>query len=135
WQAFAVKTLVEGGRNEDSHITRLSAYVDRMPLFGIAYLSDALIARANNVAPPSAAATKAAEVGGPILADLHRRLSNGILPEGGTAHVEELADPYLLWFWNSNIRSTAIVLGTLVRGGAPGDEQLVKRMVRWMMQV
>jgi alpha-2-macroglobulin len=145
WQAFAVKTLVEGGRNEDSHITRLSAYVDRMPLFAIAYLSDALIARANNVAPPpSAASTKAAEGGGPTLADLHRRLSNGILPEGGTAHVEELADPYLLWFWNSNIRSTAIVLGTLVRGaptraaeggGATQDEELVKRMVRWMMQV
>jgi uncharacterized protein YfaS (alpha-2-macroglobulin family) len=110
WQAFAVKTLVEGGRNEDSHITRLSAYVDRMPLFAIAYLMDA---------KPSA--------------DLHRRLSNGILPEGGTAHVEELADPYLLWFWNSNIRTTAIVLGTLVRNGS--DEELVKRMVRWMMQV
>jgi uncharacterized protein YfaS (alpha-2-macroglobulin family) len=110
WQAFAVKTLVEGGRNEDSHITRLTSYVDRMPLFGIAYLMDA---------KPSA--------------DLHRRLSNGILPEGGTAHVEELADPYLLWFWNSNIRSTAIVLGTLVRNGS--DEELVKRMVRWMMQV
>src|SRR5207248_2729747 len=27
------------------------------------------------------------------------------------------------------------VLGTLVRGGATGDEELVKRMVRWMMKV
>ena len=110
WQAFAVKTLVDGGRNEDSHITRLASYADRMPLFGIAHLMDAK-----------------------PLPDLHRRLSNGILPEGGTAHVEELADPYLLWFWNSNVRSTAIVLGTLVRNGA--DEEIVKRMVRWMMKV
>jgi len=110
WQAFAVKTLVDGGRNEDSHITRLASYADRMPLFAIAHLMDAK-----------------------PLPDLHRRLSNGILPEGGTAHVEELADPYLLWFWNSNVRSTAIVLGTLVRNGA--DEEIVKRMVRWMMKV
>jgi len=109
WQSFAVKTLVEGGRNEDSHITRLTSYADRMPLFGIAYLLDA---------KPNP--------------DLHRRLTNAILPEGGYAHVEELNDPYLLWFWNSNVRSTAIVLGTLVRHGE--DEELVKRMVRWMMK-
>jgi alpha-2-macroglobulin len=109
WQAFAVKTLVDGGRNEDSHIHRLNTYADRMPLFAIANLMDA---------KPSA--------------DLHRRLSNGILPEGGYAHVEELADPYLLWFWNSNVRSTAIVLGTLVRNG--NDEEIVKRMVRWLMK-
>ena len=45
-------------------------------------------------------------------------MSNAILPEAGSAHVEELSDPYLLWFWNSNVRSTAIVLNTLVRAGA-----------------
>ena len=42
-------------------------------------------------------------------------------------------DPYLLWFWNSNVRSTAIVLGTLVREGS--DEEIARRMVRWLMQV
>jgi uncharacterized protein YfaS (alpha-2-macroglobulin family) len=66
------------------------------------------------------------------LEDLHRRMRNAILPEGGFAHVEELSDPYLLWFWNSNVRSTAIVLGTLVRRGS--DEELSKRMVRWLMR-
>jgi uncharacterized protein YfaS (alpha-2-macroglobulin family) len=118
WQAFAVKTLVEGGRNEDSHINRLASFADRMPLFGISHLADALIAKGDR---------------GPRLADLHRRMSNAILPEGGYAHVEELADPYLLWFWNSNVRSTAIVLGTLIRND--GDEEMVKRIVRWMMKV
>ncbi len=118
WQAFAVKTLVEGGRNEDSHITRLSTYVDRMPVFGLSYLADALIAKGEH---------------GPRLDDLHRRISNAILPEGGTAHVEELTDPYLMWFWNSNVRTTAIALDTLVRNGA--DRELVTRMVRWMMKV
>jgi uncharacterized protein YfaS (alpha-2-macroglobulin family) len=118
WQAFAVKVLAEGGRNVDSHITRLSAYLDRMPVFGISFLADALIAKGER---------------GERLEELRRRMGNAILPEGATAHVEELADPYLLYFWNSNIRSTAIVLGTLVRHGT--DEEIVKRMVRWMMQV
>lgn len=118
WQAFAVKVLVEGGRNEDSHINRLLTYVDRMPIFGLSYLADALIAKGES---------------GARLTELNRRINNAILPEGGSAHVEELADPYLLWFWNSNVRSTAIVLGTLVRQG--NDEELVRRTVRWMMQV
>ena len=42
--------------------------------------------------------------------------ANAVLPEAATAHVEELSDPYLLWFWNSNVRSTAIVLNSLVQG-------------------
>ncbi|HWS70858.1 MAG TPA: alpha-2-macroglobulin family protein, partial [Thermoanaerobaculia bacterium] len=118
WQAFATKVLVEGGRNEDSHITRLISFSDRMPVFGLSYLADALIAKGEK---------------GPRLEELDRRISNTILPEGGSAHIEELADPYLLWFWNSNVRSTAIAMGTLVRKG--DDEELVKRMVRWLMAV
>jgi uncharacterized protein YfaS (alpha-2-macroglobulin family) len=117
WQAFAVKVLVEGGRNEDSHLTRLYSYVDRMPLFGISYLLDAMLAKGEK---------------GPRVEDLVRRITNGILPEGGSAHVEELTDPYLLYFWSSNVRSTAIALGALTRHGE--SEQMVKQMVRWMMQ-
>ncbi|HJT16383.1 MAG TPA: MG2 domain-containing protein, partial [Thermoanaerobaculia bacterium] len=109
WQAFAVKVLVEGGRNEDSHINRLYSYVDRMPIFAIAWLADVDVQHRD---------------------DLLRRINNAILPEGGSAHVEELSDPYLLWFWNSNVRSTAIALDTLVRNG-----QQVTPIVRWLMQV
>ena len=112
WQAFAVKVLTEGGRNEDSHINRLYSYVDRMPIFGIAWLADADPQHRE---------------------DLLRRINNAILPEGGYAHVEELTDPYLLWFWNSNIRTTAIVLDTLVRH--TNDEQLTKQIVRWLMRI
>ena len=36
------------------------------------------------------------------------KIEDAVLPECGSAHVEELNDPYLLWYWNSNIRSTAI---------------------------
>jgi uncharacterized protein YfaS (alpha-2-macroglobulin family) len=118
WQAFAVKVLVEGGRNEDSHLTRLYSYVDRMPVFGISYLLDAMLAKGEK---------------GARVDDLARRITNAILPEGGSAHVEELADPYLLYFWSSNVRSTAIALGTLTRHGE--SEQMVKQMVRWLMKV
>ena len=103
WQAFAVKVLVEGGRNQDSNLTRLYGYRDRMPVFALAYLHDALVAKGETRRRRAST-------------DLRRRMANAILPEGGSAHVEELSDPYLLWFWNSNVRSTAIVLNSLVQG-------------------
>ncbi len=117
WQAFAVKVLVEGGRTQDSNLNRLYGYRDRMPVFALAYLLDALTAKK--------------EISGARVDDLRRRLSNAILPEAGSAHVEELADPYLLWFWNSNVRSTSIVLNTLVRTNAPSAS--ITPIVRWMM--
>jgi uncharacterized protein YfaS (alpha-2-macroglobulin family) len=117
WQAFAVKVLAEGGRNQDSNINRLYGYRDRMPVFAIAYLHDALLAKG--------------ESSGARATDLRRRMSNAVLPEAGNAHVEELSDPYLLWFWNSNIRSTAIVLNSLVRAGA--TDLAPRPMVRWLM--
>ena len=58
-------------------------------------------------------------------------MANAILPEAGSAHVEELSDPYLLWFWNSNVRSTSIVLNSLVK--ADVNDAPVRQMVRWMM--
>jgi alpha-2-macroglobulin len=116
YQAFAVKVLAEGGHDEDSHINRLYEYADRMSLFGVAYLTDALLAKNDH---------------GPRYVELHRRLTNAIAPEAGEAHVEELKDDYLAWLWSSNARSTAITLDTLVRGGE--DEALVKQMVRWLM--
>jgi uncharacterized protein YfaS (alpha-2-macroglobulin family) len=119
WQAFAVKVLVEGGRNQDSAITRLLQYEERMPVFALAHLVDALATRGDST---------------PELTELLRRIENAVLPEGGSAHVEELNDPYLLWYWNSNIRSTAIVLGTFVRH-APADLSRIRPMVRWLLQV
>ena len=118
WQAFAVKALAEGGRPQDSHVTRLLTRLDRMPVFAMTYLLDAMAAAGERSERP---------------AELERRIRNAILPEGGSAHVEELSDPYLIWFWSSNVRSTALALGSLVRN-VP-DDPLVPRMVRWLMQV
>jgi uncharacterized protein YfaS (alpha-2-macroglobulin family) len=127
--------LVEGGRNQDSNVTRLYGYRDRMPVFAIAYLHDAMLARKEST--------------GARVTELRRRMANAILPEAGSAHVEELSDPYLLWFWNSNVRSTAIVLNSLVKGEAldrgdrpePADRSgrlqpaFVRDLVRWLMTV
>jgi uncharacterized protein YfaS (alpha-2-macroglobulin family) len=120
WQSFAVKVLVEGGRNQDSNLTRLYGYRERMPVFAIAYLHDAMMARGERT--------------GSRVDELRRRMRNAILPEAGASHVEELSDPYLLWFWNSNIRSTAIVLDSLVKADAL-DMAAARPMVRWLMNV
>ena len=87
-----------------------------MPVFALAYLHDALVAKGET---------------GLRVTDVRRRLTNAILPEAGTAHVKELDDPYLAWFWSSNTRSTAIVLNTLVKAGA--TEAPIQPMVRWLM--
>lgn len=118
WQAFAIKVLMEGGRNQDSNFNRIYAYRDQMPIFALAYLHDALLAKGET---------------GLRTADLRRRLMNAILPEAGTAHVEEIDDPYLQWFWSSSTRSTAIVLNSLVKAGA--TEAPIQPMVRWLMRV
>ncbi len=117
WQAYAIKVLVEGGRNQDSNINRIYGYIDRMPVFALSHLYDALAAKG--------------EKDGKRVDELRRRMFNAILPEGGSAHVEELADDYLLLFWNSNIRSTALTLGSFVRNS--NDETHVASMVRWLM--
>jgi hypothetical protein len=117
WQAFAVKVLAEGGRNADSPFNRLYGYLDRMPVFALAYMLDALAARGETGVRPE---------------ELVRRIKNAVLPEAGMAHVEELSDPYLLWFWSSNVRSTAVVLGSLVR--VAGQDSLVPAMARWLVR-
>ena len=118
WQAFAVKVLVEGGRNQDSNITRLYGYRERMPVFASRTSTTRWSRRAR--------------AAGPRADDLRRRMANAILPEAATAHVEELSDPYLLWFWNSNIRSTAIVLSSMVK--ANRSDAPYASIVRWLLQ-
>jgi uncharacterized protein YfaS (alpha-2-macroglobulin family) len=139
WRAFAAKVLVEGGRNQDSTINRLLPQLDRMPVFALAHLLDALgpglperlngvppglSERLNGVPPGNTRARERTE--------LLRRIDNAVLEEAGSAHVEELTDPYLMWLWNSNVRSTSIVLGSLVRRGQR-DLAQIQPMVRWLI--
>ena len=118
WQTFAVKVLAEGRRNQDSNINRLYQRLDRMPVFALSYLLDALVANGET---------------GARVVELRRRITNAMLTEAGSAHVEELSDPYLLWFWNSNVRSTAIALRSLMRSN--GSDDLVRPTVRWLLSV
>ena len=118
WRAFAAKVLVEGGRNQDAAINRIWPQLDRMPVFALAHFLDAL------GADPARARERT---------EVIRRLDNAIVEDAGTAHVEELNDPYLMWFWNSNVRSTAIVLGALVRQGGR-DLAQVQPHVRWLLE-
>jgi uncharacterized protein YfaS (alpha-2-macroglobulin family) len=116
-QAFAAKVLAEGGRNVDSPVTRLFSHVDRLPVFGVAYLLDAMTARGET---------------GERARKLEARIKNAILPEAGSAHVEETQDPHIVWLWSSSVRSTAIALGSLVRDTKDGV--LTPGLVRWLMK-
>jgi len=66
WQAYAIKVLTEGGRNQDSNINRIYGYLDRMPVFGLSHLYDALAAKG--------------ETSGKRVDELRRRIFNAILP-------------------------------------------------------
>ena len=102
WSAaasFGVKVLVEYGRNQDSNITRLYPHLDRMPVFGLSYLADAMAGSKNR---------------GTRYDEVIRRISNALRVEGDRAHVEELDTDELAWLWNSNVRATALVLNGFV---------------------
>lgn len=116
WQAFALKVLAEGGRFQDSHVTRLYGHRDRMPIFAVAFLHDAMTARKET---------------GTRTEDLRRRMLNAILQEAGSAHVGDFSDPELSWFWHSNARTTSIVLNSLVK--ARVSSAPIRQMVRWLM--
>ncbi len=116
WQAYAVKVLAEGGRFQDSHVTRLYGHRARMPVFATAFLHDAMVANKET---------------GARVEQLRQRMLNATLQEGGSAHVSDYNDPDLVWFWHSNSRTTAIVLNSLVKGRLSSAP--IRQMVRWLM--
>ena len=121
-QAFAVKVLGEWGRNQDSHITRLVAQAQRMPVFAMSYLLDAMAAAKDR---------------GPRYQALLTRVTNALRVEGDEAHVQELNPEVLTWIWHSNTRATALVLDGLVRrGDAPSTDDpgpVIPGLVRWLL--
>lgn len=114
-QAFSVKVLAEYGRNQDSNITRLVGIANRMPVFALSYLADALNGSKDR---------------GPRYQDVVRRITNALRVEGDKAHVEEVDQDALGWLWNTNVRATATVLeGFVARGD---NTELVPSLVRWL---
>ena len=114
--AYAIKVLTAYGRNEDSNLTRVVAVADRLPVFALSYLADAL---------------GAAKDRGPRYQNLLTQITNALRVEGDQAHAEELENDTMAWLWDSNIRASAIVLDGLVRRG--DDRVMVERLVRWLL--
>ncbi len=115
-QAFAVKVLAEYGRNQDANITRLVGLIDRLPVFALSYLADAMAA---------------ASLRGARYDDVLRRIGNAVRVEGDAAHVEEIDTDVLSWIWHSNVRATAIVLDGYVRRG--DTTSTAPQLVRWLL--
>ena len=99
-QAYSVKVLAEFGRKPSASIAQLLARADRLPIFALSYLADALAASNDK---------------GPRYQDIVRRLTNGLRIEADRAHVDEKEDDALAWLWNTNVRATAVVLDGLSR--------------------
>ena len=114
--AFGVKVLTAYGRTQDANVTRLVTAVDRLPVFALSYLADAMAS---------------APARHPRYADITRRLLNSVRVEGDRAHVEEIDSDALAWLWNSNVRSSALVLEGIVRRG--DDAALIPGLVRGLL--
>jgi uncharacterized protein YfaS (alpha-2-macroglobulin family) len=99
-QAYSVKVLAEFGRKPRASINQLAGMADRLPIFALSYLADALVASNDK---------------GPRYQDVIRRLTNALKIEADRAHVEEKDDDALAWLWNTNVRATAVVLDGLSR--------------------
>ena len=115
-QAYAAKVLTAFGRDAHADITRLSGLAERMPVFALSYLADAMAGSGER---------------GPRYEDVVRRISNALRVEADRAHVEEMDDDSLTWLWNSNVRATAVVLEGLSR--RQDDGTLAAPMARWLM--
>ena len=87
-------------RKPRASINQLAGMVDRLPVFALSYLADALAASNDK---------------GPRYQDVVRRLTNALRIEADRAHVEEKDDDALAWLWNTNVRATAVVLDGLSR--------------------
>ena len=115
-QAYAVKVLTEFGRNPAADITRLSLMVERLPVFALSYLADALAASGDR---------------GSRYQTVVQRVTNALRVDADRAHVEEIDDASLVWLWNSNTRATAAVLDGLAR--RKDEPTLVAPLVRWLI--
>ena len=115
-QAFSVKVLAEFGRKPTPQIDRLAGLAERLPVFALSYLADALAASNDR---------------GPRYQDVVRRLTNAIRIDADRAHVEEIDDDALAWVWSSNVRATAVVLDGFVR--RKDNATFVAPLARWLV--
>ena len=115
-RAFALYDLALLGRPEPAYAEKLAAERQGMPLFGRAFLLKAL--RAGRGTSRSQG----------LLRD---ELLNMVKVTPTEAHFEEGDDPSLAWVYSSNLRTTAIILQTLIETGI--DNALIPQIARWVV--
>lgn len=114
-QAYMLKLLTESGRPQSQPLNELLGALDRIPVYALSYVADALRASGDT---------------GPRYADVIRRLANRVRLDADRAFVEERDEAALLWLSHSNVRATAVVLEGLVRRG--DTSELMAPLARWM---
>jgi uncharacterized protein YfaS (alpha-2-macroglobulin family) len=117
-QAYSLKVLAEYGRQRPNDVTRLVNDADRLPVFALSNLADAL-------------SGMQADVWRSRYDDVVRRLTNALRIEADRTHVEEVDEAALSWLWNTNVRATAVVLDGFAR--RLDDATLVPGLVRWLV--
>lgn len=113
-RAFVEYVLARTGNPDRVKLDNLFTQRDRMSLFAKAY-----IAQAYDLAQGDRSRIDA------LLSDL----VNGAVLSGTGAHFEETRRDW--WNWDSNTRTTAIILGTLVKLTPQSD--LIPNIVRWLV--
>lgn len=115
-QAYLLKVLAEGGRHRPKELAALLAVADRIPVFALSYVADALAAGGER---------------SDRYQDVIRRIRNASRVDADRAFIEEHDEAALIWLWHSNVRATAVVLEGLARRG--DDPDLPPVMARWLL--
>ncbi|MEX2190381.1 MAG: MG2 domain-containing protein, partial [Bacteroidota bacterium] len=114
--AISLYTLAISGKPDHGYMQKLYARKDSIPLFAKAYLLKALHSSA---AYPG------------LVAELTRELTNMAKVSQTSAHFEERNDFGSSWCWNSNARTTALLLQAFVE--TQPENSLIPKMVRWLV--
>ncbi len=115
-RAFALYDLALLGRPEPAYAERLVAERQGMPLFGRAILLKAL--------RTGRGARRSEDL-------LLSELLNLVKVAPTEAHFEEGEDPSLPWVYSSNLRTTALILQTLIEIGV--ENSLIPQIARWVV--
>jgi len=113
--AFMVYALALWDQNEAAYINRLYERRDQMSIFGKALLIKAI---------------REVKLGKEMVSELVRTLYNKIKIEPTMAHFEEWDERGLRWIFHSNVRTTALVLQTLLE--VEDHVPLAEKMVNWL---
>jgi uncharacterized protein YfaS (alpha-2-macroglobulin family) len=115
-RAFALYDFALLGRPDPAYAEKLMAERQGMPLFGRAFLLKALRA--------GRGARRSQDL-------LLSELLNLIKVAPAEAHFEEGEDPGLQWVYSSNLRTTALILQTLIETGI--ENPLIPQIARWIV--